>query len=431
MEQQELNDYRDQLLSTLEEHPLRTEEGRPGSLQIFVNHECVGSVDCMKADSNYSFSSRDRSVHTVELRNEAGVLVGGLCPPEAGLKNLRVPIKRGSVDIHVHNRIDGGSVRMHFRNNRSWWSRLAASATCRPFAGAKPLNRQPLLGKAFACAQIILALGVIALLADRVPDWFGSETRSSMLAQQLAVQKATDDQIQRLQQQVVQLSEAQQAELKETQAEQQQLAHLSHLFDNVSQAQSKIAAQVVTTQEDLRSVRDSVASEVEHDVRVALTKDEEDRVQVRHELHSVKSVNETLIKQVALLESKNRELHARLSVTAVEVAKVAGQQKSVAIARAEPSKDAPSQMQVAEALREADPQAFLFWVSFQDGTSEKSIDDLFHEIKGTKKGPINSGWYPVEVKLPKPEPPDRFLESIKRATIVKAVATNRIMPPAQ
>ena len=53
-----------------------------------------------------------------------------------------------------------------------------------------------------------------------------------------------------------------------------------------------------------------MAQEVEHDVRVALTKEEEDRVQVKQELHSVKSVNETLIKQVALLESKNRELPA-------------------------------------------------------------------------------------------------------------------------
>ena len=431
MEQQELNDYRDQLLSSLEEHPSRTEEGRQGSLQIFINHECVGSVDCVKGDSNYSFASRDRSVHTVELRNEAGVLVGGLCAPEAGLKNIRVPIKRGWVDIHIHNRIDGGSVRMHFENNPPWWSRLGARAAWRPFAGPHLLDRQPLVGRTFACAQIVLALGVVALLVDRVPDWLGSESRSSVLEQQLAAQEATHNQVERLQQQVAQLSEVQQTALKETQAEQQQLAHLSHLFDNVSQAQSKMAAQVVTTQEDLRSVKDSVVQEVENDVRVALTKEEENRVQVKQELLSVKSVNETLIKQVALLESKNRELHARLASTAVEVAKVASQQKSIAVARTESSKDAPSQMQVAEALREADPQAFLFWVSFQDGTSEKSIEDLFHEIKGTKKGPSNSGWYPVEVKLPKPEPPDRFLESVKRATIVKAVATSKIMPPAQ
>ena len=73
----------------------------------------------------------------------------------------------------------------------------------------------------------------------------------------------------------------------------------------------------------------------------------------------------------------------------------------------------------------------MFWVSFQDGTPEKSIEDLIQEIKGIKKGPINSGWYPVEVTLPKPEPPDRFLESIKRAKIVKAVATSKVIPPAQ
>ncbi|MET0515132.1 MAG: hypothetical protein ABW047_07380 [Nitrospiraceae bacterium] len=431
MEQQELNDFRDQLLNSLEEQPRRTEEGRPRSLQIFVNHECVGSVDCMKTNSNYSFSSRDRSIHTVELRNEAGVLVGGLCASEAGLKNLRVPIKRGWVDIHIYNRIDGGSVRMRFENNRPWWSRLGARAGMKPFSGAYLLGRQPLVGKTFAYAQILLVISVAALLVDRVPDWFGSESRSSVLEQRLAAQEATHNQVERLQQQVAQLSEVQQTALKEAQFEQQQLAQLSHLFDNVSQAQSKIAAQVVTTQEDLRSVKDSMAQEVENDVQVALTKEEEDRIQVKQELQSVKSVNETLIKQVALLESKNRELHARLTSTAVELAKVAGQQKSIAVARNEQSKDPPSQMQVAEALREADPQAFLFWVSFMDGTSEKSIEDLFHEIKGTKKGPINSGWYPVEVKLPKPEPPDQFLESVKRATIVKAVATSRIMPPAQ
>ena len=35
------------------------------------------------------------------------------------------------------------------------------------------------------------------------------------------------------------------------------------------------------------------------------------------------------------------------------------------------------------------------------------------------------------VNLPKPEPPDRFLESGKRAKIVKSVVTSKAMPPAQ
>ena len=129
MEQQELNDYRDQLLSTLEEDtPAGPRGTSPSFFPDIYQSRMRGFSRLHEVDSNYSFSSRDRSVHTVELRNEAGVLVGGLCAPEAGLKNLRVPIRPGWVDIHIHNRIDGGSVRMHFENNRPWWRRLSGAA---------------------------------------------------------------------------------------------------------------------------------------------------------------------------------------------------------------------------------------------------------------------------------------------------------------
>jgi len=89
---------------------------------------------------------------------------------------------------------------------------------------------------------------------------------------------------------------------------------------------------------------------------------------------------------------------------------------------------APSQ--VAEASRENLSQLFNFWVSFQDGTSEASIEQLIQEIHG-RKGPVNAGWYNVEVTLPQPQPPDGFMESLKKAKIVKAVTANRNMPPGQ
>ena len=92
---------------------------------------------------------------------------------------------------------------------------------------------------------------------------------------------------------------------------------------------------------------------------------------------------------------------------------------------------APTVVPVSDNLRDADRQAFMFWVAFQDGTTEKSIEDLVQELNGIKKGPMKSGWYSVEVNLPNPEPPDRFLESVKRAKIVKSVVTSKAMPPAQ
>jgi hypothetical protein len=206
---------------------------------------------------------------------------------------------------------------------------------------------------------------------------------------------------------------------------------LSRQFDAVSQTQQKLATQVVVAHEELQAVKGGVGEEIQNGVRVAFAKTEADQQAVRQELQSVKSVNETLIKQVALLEGKNRELHARLALATIEIAKATTPSKPAAVARVEPPKETAPPTQVAEARREADPEAFMFWVSFQDGTPEKSIEDLIQEINGIKKGPMKSGWYPVEVTLPKPEPPDRFLESIKRAKIVKAVATSKVIPPAQ
>ena len=105
--------------------------------------------------------------------------------------------------------------------------------------------------------------------------------------------------------------------------------------------------------------------------------------------------------------------------------------KPTMLAKNDTAKDAAVPTTVADGLREADRQAFMFWVAFEDGTTEKSIEDLVQELNGIKKGPMKSGWYSVEVNLPKPEPPDRFLESVKRAKIVKSVVTSKAMPPAQ
>jgi hypothetical protein len=278
--------------------------------------------------------------------------------------------------------------------------------------------------------QVVLVVAVVSLLADRIPGWLGSDRSSALLEEQRNTQQAMQEQFGRLEQRLAQLADNQQVAMTWAKNGQDQFAQLTRQFDAVTQTQQKLSAQVVTAQEELQTVKAGVAEEIQSGVRVAFNKAEADQQVVRQELQSVKSVNDTLIKQVALLEGKNRELNARLALATIEIAKATAPSKPAAVARTESSKETP-QHQVAEALREADPQAFMFWVSFQDGTPEKSIEDLIQEIKGIKKGPINSGWYPVEVTLPKPEPPDRFLESIKRAKIVKAVATSKVIPPAQ
>ena len=192
-------------------------------------------------------------------------------------------------------------------------------------------------------------------------------------------------------------------------SEQDRIAQLNNLVDTVTHAQQKLNTQVLPVQEDLHAVKTDVAQEVQNGMRVAVNAVEADRELVRQDLQSIKSVNETLIKQVALLESRNRELHARLALTSLEVAKANATPKPTVLAKSDTAKDAAVPTTVADGLREADRQAFMFWVAFEDGTTEKSIEDLVQELNGIKKGPMKSGWYSVEVNLPKPEPPDRFL----------------------
>jgi hypothetical protein len=432
MEAPELNDYREHLLDALDDQPRRAAAERPGLLQVLVNHERVGTLDCAQADPSFAFTARERSIQHLEIRGESGVLVGGCVAPEAGHKDMRVPLGKGSATIHIHNHFDGGSLQMRYEAAPRWWSHVAAAIGV-PSGASKAAAVSPIWTMTTACAQILLAVGVVALLAERVPSWMGSDDRAHQLEEELAARQSTQEQIDRVHQQLAQLVEAQTAALAVSRSEEERIAQLNNLIDTVTQAQQKLNSQVAAVQDDLHAVKTDVAQEVQNGMRVAVSAVEADRELVRQDLQSIKSVNETLIKQVALLESRNRELHARLALTSLEVAKANATPKPSVLAKTDNGnvKDAAGPTTVADGLRDSDRQAFMFWVAFQDGTTEKSIEDLVQELNGIKKGPMKSGWYSVEVNLPKPEPPDRFLESVKRAKIVKSVVTSKAMPPAQ
>jgi hypothetical protein len=433
MEAPELNDYRAHLLDALDDQPRRAAEERPGFLQVLVNHERIGTLNCAQTDPSFAYTARERSIQHLELRSESGVLIGGCVAPEAGQKNVRVPVGKGSLTLHVQNHFDGGSLRVQYEVAPGWWSQLATAIGLPAGATVPPAQGSPVWTMTTAFAQVVLAIGVVALLAERIPTWVGSEDRAHQLEEELAARQSTQDQIDQVHQQLAQLVESQTAALAVSRAEQDRIAQLNTLIDTVAHTQQRLNAQVVAVQEDLKTVKIDVAQEVQTGMKVAVNAVEADRELVRQDLQAVKSVNETLVKQVALLESRNRELHARLALTSLEVAKANASSKPAVVAKNELPKEtaAPTVVPVSDNLREADRQAFMFWVAFQDGTTEKSIEDLVQELNGIKKGPMKSGWYSVEVNLPNPEPPDRFLESVKRAKIVKSVVTSKAMPPAQ
>ena len=191
METPELNDYRAHLLDALDDQPRRATEERPGFLQVFVNHERVGTLNCAHTDPTFSFTIHERSVQHLELRNESGVLIGGCVAPEAGPKTVRLPAGKGHLVIHVQNHFDGGSLRVQYEVAPAWWSHVASTIGLTTGARVPAAAGTPVWTMTMAFAQIVLAVGVVALLAERIPNWMGAEDRAHQMEEELAARQST------------------------------------------------------------------------------------------------------------------------------------------------------------------------------------------------------------------------------------------------
>ena len=195
MDTPELNDYRAHLLDALDDQPRRAAEERPVFLQVLVNHERVGSINCAEPNPAFACTTKDRSIQHLEIRSESGVLLGGCVAPEAGQRNLRLPVGKGSLILSVQNHFDGGSLQLRYEGAPGWWSQVASAIGLPAGAPSTAAPKVPVWTMTTAFAQIVLAVGVVALLAERVPNWLGSEDRAHQLEEELAARQSTQEQI--------------------------------------------------------------------------------------------------------------------------------------------------------------------------------------------------------------------------------------------
>ncbi len=411
----QLSLYRKHLLETLSRRASWGPEDELCRLQVFVNHERVGALDCTRSDPSFLFTGRDRIIHTVEIRSENGRLVGGVCAPEYGLRTARFPLSRHAVEATIHNGSDGGTVALRFLHAHAWWRRAhAAAADWAGHAGLLPREGawMPLL----VGTQAAVAAAVLFLVVDRfmgapvsIPTPTASPTHEA--------------QVVRLEQAMERLIQDREATQQIVQRQQDELAKVAQMLKTVATTQQKLGSDVVAVQQVVAGKEQSSDGDMEQLTRVLLGKAETERQQMRRELHSLTAANEALSKQLSTLAGHTEDLKSRLTPTDVDVSKTKPvADKEIMVAEKPAEANAP---QTADARASA--QGFTFWVTFQEGASEESIEHLIREIHG-RKGSLNAGWYPVEVTPPPADPPDRFLESLRHAKIVKAV---RVSHPVQ
>jgi len=386
-----LSAYRERLLGSLRQQPGRCYQEEPGSLQIFVNQECVGAVECGDRGAA-ALIAQPRPVQTVDVRTAAGLLIASLSAQDVKFKIGRFPVGENLLEIVVHNGQDTGSVRVGYH---------LASFTLQPALQERPLPSIvpdsagaaptwlsfPIGPRTAMVARAGLAVVLLFLVGDRLADRLGHD---AAVSEQVAATGSIKEALQASEavlasqrDMLAKVVEAQDAITRTMQGQQQSLARAQKAVEGLTVVQQELGEKVV-------GVSDRVA-------------------QIKEET-------------TVFLAARTRELERGLKQQLVALSKIN--------ASSEPSKALhtksaePQPQQLADVIR--DP--FTFWVSFEDNTPENSIQDLLKEIHG-RPGRVDSGWYNVEVNLPDRQTPDGFVDTLKKSKIVKAVKTSMNIPP--
>lgn len=241
--------YRDTLLSALRARSARQDGEQPEVFRVFVDHESVGILDGRRDDNSRISVSRERPIHSVEIRSESGELVGGVCMQDFDRKAALFRIGRSTLDVSVQNRPDGGMVCVKLRAASPAWSRIpaglaAAVARWGPSRTASPSYVQPtmLWSRAGTLAQIALAGAVLFLVAERAIDdapGMKSTTTEEVLARQERILVA----LMHIQAEVKQTLQAQ---LRDAAADRAQLRGQVRSMTTANEALSREMAQLQT-----------------------------------------------------------------------------------------------------------------------------------------------------------------------------------------
>jgi hypothetical protein len=414
-------EYRARLLEALTVSTRRSACGASDPIQVFINERRVGLLDGGRVEATLQVESPER-IDTVQLRSEDGVLLGGLSAPEYGFRTSRIARLRDTVELRVHNSAQGGSISAVFipapSRWRQAWQTLAGVAGA---AGRRPASTVVPGMRAVAFTQVLLACVVVGLAADRTTGWMTSERTPAPVTPAEAPWAAQLADVAKLEQQLVTLAQMQAKAVDTIQTQQQSMAQLQQAMVKLSSTQDAVVSGVLTVRREVEKRQKGSGREVERMARMLMSKSQTEQEELEAEIHSLTVANDKLSKELSQLEQNNQDLKKRLKSAGVDVSKASTPEREKPVVAQQI--DAGQSPQVAEVRPAGQPQPFLFWVTFSEGTSQESIDQWVREMRGHKKA-VSEGWQEVEVGPPA-VPADRFLEQIRQAKIVKAVRVSR------
>ncbi len=420
----DLEDYRACLIDGLKVRARRSACGSSDPIQVFVNEHRVGTLDGGGTETTFQIQIQTR-IDTVELRSEDGVLLGGLSAPEYGFRSAHIPISGDTIQLRIHNTAQGGSATAMFTPAPSSWRRIWKTLA----ASAEATVRLPtvMMGpriRVVAVAQLLLAIVVVGLAADRIAVRMAPERTPSLVTQAEAPWAASLPEVTKLERQLGELAQMQARTVDTIQLQQQGMAQLQSTITKLSSTQEKVVSNMLTVRQEMEKQQKGSGREVRQMTRLLMGKALSEQEQLEAEIHSLTVANDRLSEKMVGLEQDNEELKKKLKAAGVDVSKaVVSGHGNATTTRPPDIGQTPQSLQAADSRSNIQLQPFLFWVAFSEGTTQESIDQWLREMDG-HKGVLNEGWQEVAIVQPA-VPPDRFLDRIREAKIVKAVRTSR------
>jgi hypothetical protein len=319
--ERDLTDYRDHLLNAVKAGARRSACGTSDSIQVFVNQRRVGLLDGKGIETTLQVQT-DVHIDSVQLRSEDGVLLGGLLAPEYGFRTSRIPLMRNTIELRVQNYAQGGSVSAVSIAVPSFWRRarralvgVADGAAPRPvtFAGSGL--------RTIAFTQVLLAVALVVLVADRTTGWMTPVRPPLPVTQAEAPWTVPLAEVAKLEQQLVELSRMQAKAMETIQTQQQEMAQLQRTMAKLSSTQETVASSVLTVKQEMEQRRRGVGRDADRITRVIMNQAKSVQEQMEAEIHSLTVANDRLSNELSQLDQNNQELKKRLKSADVDVSK--------------------------------------------------------------------------------------------------------------
>lgn len=366
--------YRETLLKALRERLARGPEADPGQVRVFVNRACIGALDCDRGEATLVYASQNGPVSWLELRSESGALVGSLHAQDFDTKTVRFTAGGTLFAVTVQNGPE----------------RASATVSARPAYVRSRVRPAPALATARSLAaplaQAGLVVAVVGLLVDR-----GVERQALMQAMTASLE-----------------------------VQRQELADVHRVADDLSRELQDLRAQAGRAPEPAVSKNVAAEQRAQRLLMAELRRAADERKRLLRKIRELADKEEVTGRTLAALQVRSAEPEPK----AVPPSPTPMPEPPAA---PDPA-PAPPPLRSSAVMPDPSAPPLMFWVSFQDGTSEESIQRLIGEIHG-RKGSVDAGWYNVEVVTPNPGTPEAFLESIRKSKIVRAVSA-RPAPPS-